>query len=202
MPAPGHRYERKAIEEWVSQKGTSPMTRAKITSADLVSQTPGKLKAQLDVLKLFSGFEPSTVLVRVPGFASLRASNTSFDSEVLQFADAEGRHQYRFKLRVYPNGNGEKDKGHVSVFLCCESYTEQDPTLEWPMKMNITVTGFNHENNSAPVCFPYGPAVTEKKFTYKNAAEATGYGRPKLLNKDEYGAFLKNDCMTFAVRMW
>ena len=53
---------------------------------------------------------------------------------------------YKFRIRLYPNGNGEGERTHLSLFLQ-NIEGEYDAILQWPFPKKVTLTMIDQQGN-------------------------------------------------------
>ena len=116
---------------------------------------------------------------------------------------------YKLQLRVDANGNGNGEDTHVSVFVHLMK-SENDDTLTWPFKCDITIRLFNWREDKGHVektiHFNDSTNIKHRKRVMEGDTATTGLGYPRFIshsnlyynitNNTEY---INNDVLCFVV---
>ena len=114
---------------------------------------------------------------------------------------------YKFHLRVYAAGHGEKGKDHISVYTALQRGPNDD-ILSWPFDKTVEVTllnqledKFHHSDHNN-----FKSADLDCTQIESGAESATGYGEQRFyshtgLRKSEIWQYLKDDCLFFMIKL-
>ena len=84
---------------------------------------------------------------KIGGFGEiLRQAKTGGKDRIASDPFYTGECGYKFKIFLYPNGNGEGANTHLSLFLI-NMEGEYDAILQWPCAKDITLTLIDQKGN-------------------------------------------------------
>ena len=100
---------------------------------------------------------------------------------------------YKMRLAVYLNGNGEGKSSHVSVFLNFMR-GEWDPIIKWPFDKKITFCLIN-QAEGRDICSSFYPDAKSTSFQRPDKEEMSGHGFRKFVPHEEIvsSGFAKDD---------
>ncbi len=149
---------------------------------------------RLSVLK-----KPCTVIMR--GFDQKKRHSTEWKRAPF-YTKPEG---YKMCLSVDANGYGEGHGSHVSVFLHL-MWGEYDYNLEWPFQgsINVELLAGNYWSPDRSETITFDQWLTPRE--YKQRVESgelnpNGWGSQKFISHRDLYSYLKEDCLSFRVRM-
>ena len=113
---------------------------------------------------------------------------------------------YKFRLCIYPNGAGDGEGDHVSVFINVMP-GEYDDTLEWPLRGNFTVSMLNQLENRNHCCLSICFNENSKEYgACKKKEDESGWGLHKFILQSQLGfnsqsntQYLKDDTLYFKI---
>ena len=115
---------------------------------------------------------------------------------------------YKMSLHIYPNGSGDGEDTHVSIFVCLMS-GKYDDALEWPFQGEITVELLNQleDNNHKKRVIKfneYTPLSSTQRVMEKQYGNGRGYHKfishPDLIFVSFQNCqYLKDDALYFRV---
>ena len=84
---------------------------------------------------------------KIGGFQEiLRRAKTGDSNDIYSDPFYIGECSYKFRMRLYPNGNGEGENTHLSLFLA-NIEGEYDAILQWPFPKKVTLTLIDQQEN-------------------------------------------------------
>jgi len=111
---------------------------------------------------------------------------------------------YKLKVLFYPNGNGDGENTHLSVYIAVMK-GEYDAILPWPFNKKVTFTLIDQQEDPLErenaVC-DFTPTNREP-FLRPRDEENTGHGKPKLISQQQLKTrrYVVNDTLFLQVEI-
>ena len=113
---------------------------------------------------------------RIDGFSEVLRKAKSGEETIIESSPFY-RHGYKFKLSIYPNGDGSGKNTHLSLFLIIMK-GEYDATLTWPLYKTFTFTVIDQQENEHNRENIVEPFFSDPKFrNYARPVEKENIGR-------------------------
>ena len=138
---------------------------------------------------------------KIGGFEEiLRQAKTGRKDQIESDPFYTGECGYKFKIRLFPNGNGDGENTHLSLFLI-NMEGEYDAILQWPCAKDITLTLIDQQGNlddRETISFALGRVWTSRPLKGKEV----GWGFQTFEAHDELQkrAYIVDDTIFFQVK--
>jgi len=109
--------------------------------------TREKLEQRMSALENRPGPYYNVYTWKIGGFEEiLRKAKKGGKDQIESDPFYTGECGYKFKMRLYPNGNGIGQNTHLSIFLAI-IVGEYDAILQWPFPKQVTLTLIDQQGN-------------------------------------------------------
>ena len=117
----------------------------------LLNETRIELKNAMELLKLSSVKHTNVFLWRIDSFSEIlkEAENGGkeiIDSDPFYYKIETESFGYRLKVNIWPNGHGDGEKTHLSVFIVVMK-GEYDAVLRWPFNKKVKITLIDQQDD-------------------------------------------------------
>ena len=162
-----------------------------------LKQEVDRLTHDLKLQDLYLPYCPITI--KMTGFEKYKKSNKEWFS-VPFYSHFKG---YKLCLCVIPNGLGDGEGTHVSIFIHLMG-GEFDRLLKWPFQGGFTVQLLCKDEEHPPCTksIQFNANAIAKGVcnrVKKDQREESGWGRHMFVSHDDLQEYLKNDCLIFRI---